>query len=511
MDPINALCATYRLILFGIDVTQVPSTVRHSLELVRTCYHDLQHLIELRQVCLSLLEKRPAVLQRVNSIISTATEGLVEVCAIVEKCRPEAHRGRTGFRCRFQWIFFDEKDFHAHEPVIARHHAAVLAELNFLRQILLFTPIAPVEDGKGEADGKRKGTMFFDNVALWGDLFGGPSDAQLAILPAETTSLATSKLSKTNLAANRAFQDSKQLDIIPKLPTATEPTIANLEDDNEHPITGAAAMFEPSGTSGLAPTSGGGHDFPLPSPSLGSASGLSATQSDMCRRVIDLPKRQPVPWTSPMTCHQGDADWLSSFSPVDATNRDTVSRKMFPVRPPSPLVPSQPTTSSSERQRPDWAQSVSSISTGQHVAPDLTSQTAYTFQPQKPNWDRPLPSDCEPAQINVLGKHTLEIPRYTMDGLSTGIPYYQMGGNIANGLLAQLHNTPRGATSLSSPMGQLYPLQSQVVELPQGADTQARMNPRDQLKHYETEMAPIELEALPQGKHAYNIYELPGS
>src|SRR6478735_7239359 len=175
MDPINALCATYRLILFGIDVTQVPSTVRHSLELVRTCYHDLQHLIELRQVCLSLLEKRPAVLQRVNSIISTATEGLVEVCAIVEKCRPEAHRGRTGFRCRFQWIFFDEKDFRAHEPVIARHHAAVLAELNFLRQILLFTPIAPVEDGKGEADGKRKGTMFFDNVALWGDLFGGPS------------------------------------------------------------------------------------------------------------------------------------------------------------------------------------------------------------------------------------------------------------------------------------------------------------------------------------------------
>jgi hypothetical protein len=98
-----------------------------------------------------------------------------------------------------------------------------------------------------------------------------------------------------------------------------------------------------------------------------------------------------------------------------------------------------------------------------------------------------------------------------MDGLSTGIPYYQMGGNIANGLLAQLHNTPRGATSLSSPMGQLYPLQSQVVELPQGANTQARMNPRDQLKHYETEMAPIELEALPQGKHAYNIYELPGS
>lgn len=175
MDPFNALCATYRLILFGIDITQVPSTIRQSLELVRTCYQDVQHLIELRQTYLSLLEKRPHVLDRVNSIISAATQGLAEVCAIVEKCRPEAHRGRTSFRCRFQWIFFDEKDFRAHEPVIARHHAAVLAELNFLRQIVRFTPFTPVVDGKGEAGEKRKGTIFFDNVALWGDLFGGPS------------------------------------------------------------------------------------------------------------------------------------------------------------------------------------------------------------------------------------------------------------------------------------------------------------------------------------------------
>ncbi|KAH7228495.1 uncharacterized protein BKA55DRAFT_526860 [Fusarium redolens] len=510
MDPINALCATYRLILFGIDVTQVPATIRHSLEFVRLCYQDLQHLIELRQAYLSLLEKRPVVLERINSIISAATKGLVEVCAIVEKCRPEAHRGRTGFRCRFQWIFFDEKDFHAHEPVIARHHAAVLAELNFLRQIVLFTPIAPAEDGKGETDGKRKGTMFFDNVALWGDLFGGPSDAQRAILPAQTASSAINESSRTNLAANRV-SSSKEQNTIPQSPTGTEPTTASPKDDNGRPITGATTVFEPFGTLGLAPTPGAGHDFPLPSLSLSSASGLSPAQTDTCRRLMDLPKRRPVPCTSPMTCNQGDADWLSSLSPVDATNRDTASRKMFPARTPSPLVPSQPTTPSSERQRPDWVQSVSSMSTWKHVAPDLTSQTAYTFQPQKPNWDMSFPSDCDPAQINVPEKHILGISRYNMDGPSTGIPYHQIGGNIANGQLTQLHNTPRCATSPSLPMGSLYTLQSQVVELPQAADTQARMNPRDQLKHHEAEMAPIELEALPQVKHAYDIYELPGS
>ncbi|KAM5342176.1 hypothetical protein ACJ41O_015207 [Fusarium nematophilum] len=172
MDPFNVLCATYRLVLFGIDVTQVPCTIRHSLELVRTCYHDVQHLIELRQTYLSLLEKRPLVLERVNSIIGAATKELAEVCAILERCRPEEHRGRTSFLCRFHWIFFEEKEIRAHEPVMARHHASVLAELNFLRQMALLTPVG---DGKSEPSGKRKETMFFDNVLLLGDLIGGPS------------------------------------------------------------------------------------------------------------------------------------------------------------------------------------------------------------------------------------------------------------------------------------------------------------------------------------------------
>ncbi|KAM0431468.1 hypothetical protein ACHAPT_005446 [Fusarium lateritium] len=172
MDPFNALCATHRLILSSIDVTQAPCTIRHSIELVRTCYHDVQHLIELRQTYLSLLEKQPFVLERVNFIISAATKELAEVCAILERCRPEEHRGRTSFLYRFQWIFFEEKEIRAHEPVMARQHASVLAELNFLRQMVLLTPMG---DGKIEPGGKRKETICFDNVLLLGDLIGGTS------------------------------------------------------------------------------------------------------------------------------------------------------------------------------------------------------------------------------------------------------------------------------------------------------------------------------------------------
>lgn len=175
MDVFSALRVTYSLIIFGIDVAQVPSTVRHSLELVRTCYHDLQHLIELRETYLFLLETRPIVLERVNSIITAATNGLAEVCAIVEKCRPEANEGKTRFRSRVEWIFVDEKDFKAQESVISRHHASVLAELNFLRQIALMAPVPTVADEKGAAGDKRKGNKVFDNLALFGDLMGGQS------------------------------------------------------------------------------------------------------------------------------------------------------------------------------------------------------------------------------------------------------------------------------------------------------------------------------------------------
>ncbi|KAH7129546.1 hypothetical protein B0J13DRAFT_679227 [Dactylonectria estremocensis] len=182
MDPLTGLRMTYYLVLFGIDIAQVPSTVRHSLELVRTCYQDAQHLIELRQTYLSLLEKRPIVLERVNSIIAAATAGLAEVCAIVEKCRPEAHNGKTRFRNRLEWIFVDEKEFHAQESMISRHHASVLAEMNFLRQIAL---LAPVVDEKSDDGGKKKESRLFDNVALFGDLLGGTSSGNPQVLSAQ--------------------------------------------------------------------------------------------------------------------------------------------------------------------------------------------------------------------------------------------------------------------------------------------------------------------------------------
>ncbi|KAH6886260.1 hypothetical protein B0T10DRAFT_550047 [Thelonectria olida] len=304
MDPFNALRATYYLVLFGIDIAQVPSSVRHSLELVRTCYADVQHLIELRQTYLSLLEKRPPVLERVNTIITAATNGLVEVCAIVEKCRPEANKGRVPFRQRVEWIFFDEKEIRAQEPVISRHHASVLAELNFLRQIALFAPVGASDDKTSQKPEERK---VFDNVALMGDLMGGASDSRFAnIISTETPSMSTNPYPTATMPRAEPFihpppaytaqPTSRSNGAPPPIPSSSQhgashnPALTNTSPTK--PMQSPAAstnhgsvVFSSHDAAGLSLMFGGGNDNISTAP--------SRAQQNMHRTHSDVPGTAP--------------------------------------------------------------------------------------------------------------------------------------------------------------------------------------------------------------------------
>ncbi|KAF5603423.1 hypothetical protein FPCIR_1353 [Fusarium pseudocircinatum] len=141
-NPLKAIHASFNLLTWALDHDQVPNDIRRSLELVRTCDSDLQHLIELRQECIHLLQRRPKVLDRVHNIIESAQRGLQEVCEIVERCRPETDRGgKATFSKRMAWVLVDASEFKSQESIVSRHHAAVLAELNFLRQIALLAPV----------------------------------------------------------------------------------------------------------------------------------------------------------------------------------------------------------------------------------------------------------------------------------------------------------------------------------------------------------------------------------
>lgn len=171
-NPLKAIHASFNLLTCALDHDQVPNDIRRSLELVRTCDSDLQHLIELRQECLHLLQRRPRVLERVHNIIESARRGLQEVCEIVERCRPETDRGgKTTFSKCMAWVLVDASEFKSQEPIVSRHHAAVLAELNFLRQIALLAPVPETVRAEDKC-GVREEAAVFDNVALLGDLLG---------------------------------------------------------------------------------------------------------------------------------------------------------------------------------------------------------------------------------------------------------------------------------------------------------------------------------------------------
>ncbi|KAJ4024035.1 hypothetical protein NW766_000265 [Fusarium irregulare] len=201
----NPLKASYHFLTWILDHDQVPNDIRRSLELVRTCDSDLQHLIELRNDCLPLLQRRPKVLQRVHTIIESAQKGLQEVCEIVERCRPENDRGtRTTFSKRMAWVLVESSEFKSQEPIVSRHHAAVLAELNFLRQIALMAPVSEPEK-REEKKGIVKEAAVFDNVALLGDLLG-----DMKVFNANTEPMTHSDISSLQLPTSLHRKSSSQ-------------------------------------------------------------------------------------------------------------------------------------------------------------------------------------------------------------------------------------------------------------------------------------------------------------
>ena len=136
------------------DDGRIAKEIRRCLELVQTCHQDLQHLIDLRNEHLKLLEAAPRrILDRINRVIDSANQGLVEGRRIVEKCRPKAHRGmKMTLHSRLQWVLCSSVDFRGQEPVIIRHNAAVLAELNYLRQITTWTLLDNIPTTKEDPD-----------------------------------------------------------------------------------------------------------------------------------------------------------------------------------------------------------------------------------------------------------------------------------------------------------------------------------------------------------------------
>lgn len=302
------------LATLAVEYDQVPNEVRCCLELLRTCDQDLQRLIELRNEHLVLLEKQPEALDRVNKIIEAAHRGLVEVCEIVEKCRPEAHRGKTPFRNRMKWIFVDSMLFRNQEPVISRHHTSVLAELIFVRQIVLWAPV--VEQQKIEQNQSvEKSPPVFENIALLGELMGdvsvsnnGPistsENAPATLTPSLLTSVNFSQTTLSSWPSSSMRHDLNESSSKPALEglntslNQTSSTFPILVYDDEKEVVqdrqektdGERIVLNPTDNSGLSLLFGNGTEVtPCSSPQSHAASVASVSQISL---DYTLPGRQ---------------------------------------------------------------------------------------------------------------------------------------------------------------------------------------------------------------------------
>lgn len=172
MKALTHLRSTFDFINTAFDGRKIPVGIRHSLELLRKCHKDLQHLIELRDKHLESLETHSHLLNRVDDIIKAAQEGLAEASHFVEKCRPEARsRGKTPLLKRAVWVLNDSFEFRGQEPMICRHHADVLTAVNFLGQNAL--PLVPSGNPRAvESDGTVPAAANFENLVLLEDIMG---------------------------------------------------------------------------------------------------------------------------------------------------------------------------------------------------------------------------------------------------------------------------------------------------------------------------------------------------
>lgn len=178
-----ALRATLDLVLFVIDVDQVPRVVGRCLELVRFFHADVQRLIELRNEHIEILQKRHIKeLEHVNSTIESANRSLVDVCKIVEKCRPTTYNGRTGFRARLRWMWLDSNEFQAQQPIIICQHNAVTAELIALRNLGLMAAVVDIAERTRAEEERimqdRMAAREFENLDLLGGFLGDSGSAE---------------------------------------------------------------------------------------------------------------------------------------------------------------------------------------------------------------------------------------------------------------------------------------------------------------------------------------------
>lgn len=137
----GSIGTTITVLRFVWDVKNTPVDVKTFLDLVNRVDEDLQYAISLRVKHLKLLSESPIELRRLDRIIETANESILDVARLLEPCRREAHGGKVPMIGRIKWVLGDSTAISKRTANIQQQHAAINVEIAYLRTLESLQPL----------------------------------------------------------------------------------------------------------------------------------------------------------------------------------------------------------------------------------------------------------------------------------------------------------------------------------------------------------------------------------
>lgn len=137
----GSIGSTITLLRFVYDIKNTPVDVKTFLDLVHRVDEDLQYAVSLRGKHLKQLSESPIELRRLDGIIASATESILDVGRLLEPCRKEANGGKVPMMGRVKWVLGDSTAIARRTANLQQQHAAINVEIAYLRNLESLQPL----------------------------------------------------------------------------------------------------------------------------------------------------------------------------------------------------------------------------------------------------------------------------------------------------------------------------------------------------------------------------------
>lgn len=155
----STIVSTLTIASFIKDLKNTPLDVKTCIALTTLINTDLDYLIKLRSTPsnVSYLSQNPDLSRRIDNIIISTQQAILDVGRLLEGCRQEVYgRASVPVKERMKWILGDSMAFKRREGNLHGVHRAVLNEVGFLR----------MRESAGETVSRVIECVTFENVDL---------------------------------------------------------------------------------------------------------------------------------------------------------------------------------------------------------------------------------------------------------------------------------------------------------------------------------------------------------